>query len=352
MAKLTLNDVSNLTGAESTAISTINSNSAAIEAALENTLSRDGTTPNQMGADIDMNSNDIINAGLVSTTELVVDGSDVSSLVQDAVDAVSEAAASATSAASSATSASTSASVATTKASEAAASAAAAAAVLDFDPATKADVGHTHTISDVTDLQTTLDGKAATSHTHAISNVTGLQTALDNKANNTVSIAAGTGLTGGGDLTTNRTISADIATLAEAQAGISSTKLMTPERTADAIAALGAGVEDPYKSADLTITSGGLLTLAHGLSATPNVISARLKCVTAEAGWSVDEEPTTALGWWDSGSRTTSVWADATNIYVKISTAASSMVIGHKTTTVPTALTNANWRLKLIAEVK
>jgi len=40
---------------------------------------------------------------------------------------------------------------------------------------------HSHAISDVTGLQTALDGKAATSHTHTIANVTGLQTALDGK---------------------------------------------------------------------------------------------------------------------------------------------------------------------------
>jgi hypothetical protein len=44
-------------------------------------------------------------------------------------------------------------------------------------------------------------------------------------------IFAGTGLTGGGDLGANRTISADVATQAEAEAGTSSTKLMTPQRT-------------------------------------------------------------------------------------------------------------------------
>lgn len=38
-----------------------------------------------------------------------------------------------------------------------------------------------HEISDVTGLQTALDGKAASSHTHTIANVTGLQTALDGK---------------------------------------------------------------------------------------------------------------------------------------------------------------------------
>jgi hypothetical protein len=47
---------------------------------------------------------------------------------------------------------------------------------------------HSHAISDVTGLQTALDGKqaagsyAAASHTHTIANVTGLQTALDEKA--------------------------------------------------------------------------------------------------------------------------------------------------------------------------
>lgn len=60
MSKLTLADVANLTSGQ-TAVGTINNNSALIETALENTLSRDGTTPNQMGASLDMNSNQIIN---------------------------------------------------------------------------------------------------------------------------------------------------------------------------------------------------------------------------------------------------------------------------------------------------
>lgn len=43
-------------------------------------------------------------------------------------------------------------------------------------------VSHSHAISDVTDLQTTLNGKAASSHSHAIADVTNLQTTLDGKA--------------------------------------------------------------------------------------------------------------------------------------------------------------------------
>ena len=43
----------------------------------------------------------------------------------------------------------------------------------------KASTVHTHAIADVTNLQTTLDGKASTVHTHAIADVTSLQTELD-----------------------------------------------------------------------------------------------------------------------------------------------------------------------------
>ena len=58
MAKLTLNDV--VAGYKAT--TAINANSAATEAAMEKTLSRDGTGPNTMTADLDMNGNSILNS--------------------------------------------------------------------------------------------------------------------------------------------------------------------------------------------------------------------------------------------------------------------------------------------------
>lgn len=60
MAKLTLTDLVNLQS-ETTAVNAINSNSTAIEDAVENTLSRDGTAPNMMLANLDMNDKQIIN---------------------------------------------------------------------------------------------------------------------------------------------------------------------------------------------------------------------------------------------------------------------------------------------------
>lgn len=60
MTKVTLNDLTNLNNQQSS-INTINGNNTTIETAFDNTLSRDGTTPNQMEATLDMNSNHVIN---------------------------------------------------------------------------------------------------------------------------------------------------------------------------------------------------------------------------------------------------------------------------------------------------
>lgn len=58
--KITLTDLANLQN-ENTAVNAINTNSEIITLAMNNTLSRDGTAPNQMQANLDMNSNHILN---------------------------------------------------------------------------------------------------------------------------------------------------------------------------------------------------------------------------------------------------------------------------------------------------
>ncbi|MFQ6428700.1 hypothetical protein, partial [Streptococcus pneumoniae] len=62
---------------ESSAVNAINNNSDAIETAFRNTLSRDGSTPNEMNADIDLNSNNLLNVGSINVETLTVDGVDV-----------------------------------------------------------------------------------------------------------------------------------------------------------------------------------------------------------------------------------------------------------------------------------
>lgn len=59
MAKLTLTDITSGYGTATK----INANNTAIETALENTLSRDGTSPNEMQAELDMDGFGILNVG-------------------------------------------------------------------------------------------------------------------------------------------------------------------------------------------------------------------------------------------------------------------------------------------------
>jgi len=56
----------------------LNTNFENLQDGFDNTLSLDGSTPNSMGADLDMNSNDILNAGTVNTSILKLDGTVVS----------------------------------------------------------------------------------------------------------------------------------------------------------------------------------------------------------------------------------------------------------------------------------
>ena len=74
MAKLTHTNIVNITGAETAALAAINANGTLTEAAIENTLSRDGTSPNTMGADLDMNSKDINNVINVNATKIYRQG--------------------------------------------------------------------------------------------------------------------------------------------------------------------------------------------------------------------------------------------------------------------------------------
>jgi parallel beta-helix repeat protein len=53
---------------------TLNNNFTALRDAFDNTLSLDGSTPNAMNADLDMNSNDLLNVGEVDTESLRING--------------------------------------------------------------------------------------------------------------------------------------------------------------------------------------------------------------------------------------------------------------------------------------
>ena len=89
MTKLTLTPVSNLSNGS--AVGAINENYDRIKTAFENVLSRNGDTPNQMKADIDMNSNDLLNVKELGAEVLKVGGVNINSRIQAAITAADEA---------------------------------------------------------------------------------------------------------------------------------------------------------------------------------------------------------------------------------------------------------------------
>ena len=64
---------------------TINQNFQNVQTKFQNTLSRDGSTPNSMEADLDMDNNDILNVKDISVTSLYIDGVPVAVLETDRI---------------------------------------------------------------------------------------------------------------------------------------------------------------------------------------------------------------------------------------------------------------------------
>jgi hypothetical protein len=71
----------------------ITANDEALQAAFNNTLSLDGSTPNAMNASLDLNGNNLINGGVISGTSLLVGGVDLTTQVAAAAASAAAAAA-------------------------------------------------------------------------------------------------------------------------------------------------------------------------------------------------------------------------------------------------------------------
>ena len=104
-----------------------------------------------------------------------------------------------------------------------------------------------------------------------------------------------------------------------------------------------AGVfQDSYTSAEQTITSAGSLQLAHGLGAKPELVQFRLKCQTAELGYSIGDEVCFDNSASDKG---VSCVIDATNINIRFSSALKAFYLLNKTTGNTNEITNSYWKL-------
>lgn len=107
-----------------------------------------------------------------------------------------------------------------------------------------------------------------------------------------------------------------------------------------------------FESTQQVITAAGALTIAHGLAVKPKLIQAALVCLTAEHGYSINDEVMMNPGVSSSGAtgdRGLAVVTDATNLNVRYGSNASVFTLLNKTTGANAAPTLANWRLVLRA---
>lgn len=109
-------------------------------------------------------------------------------------------------------------------------------------------------------------------------------------------------------------------------------------------------VRSGYVSSDQTITSAGLLTLAHSLGQAPKIINLYLVCATAEAGWAIGDVILVSNNNTSTAeNRHTAAYFDATNVYIRFASATSCFTVANKGTGAPVVVTNANFRLRVRA---
>lgn len=115
---------------------------------------------------------------------------------------------------------------------------------------------------------------------------------------------------------------------------------------ADLSAAATPAFTKSYSSGNQAITAAGALTLAHGMGAMPALIQTRLKCLTAENGYSIgDEVIIDNWGGYQAGNtgQCLTIVPDATNLNIRYGGAANVFAIPNKGTGIIANITNANW---------
>lgn len=105
-----------------------------------------------------------------------------------------------------------------------------------------------------------------------------------------------------------------------------------------------------FTTTDQVITSGGLLSIAHGLASIPKSVSLSLICQIAEQGYAIGD-----VLFMDGipvlNNQGVSISPTATVINIRYGSAGSAFSIPNKGTGATANATNANWRLRILAKV-
>ena len=103
-----------------------------------------------------------------------------------------------------------------------------------------------------------------------------------------------------------------------------------------------------YVSAEQVITSGGPLTLTHGLGVKPKLVTAELVCKTAQLGYAVGDVVLVAVGQQSTNlvdGSGLSIIPTSTEIKVRYGNEVAVFIINVANTGAGSGITNANWRL-------
>lgn len=139
---------------------------------------------------------------------------------------------------------------------------------------------------------------------------------------------------------------------------LQSVRVNAAETALEAFAAAASATS--FTSTDQVIARPTAITIAHGLGSAQLDMTIFLVCQTTEAGWAVGDLVEIGSG---VMSHTTggvtyfygcSVGADATNITLTIHTGRTAIVgfvIGNKSTGAGTEITDANWKIRVVAKL-
>lgn len=94
--------------------------------------------------------------------------------------------------------------------------------------------------------------------------------------------------------------------------------------------------------------AGTLFTWGHGLGAKPRHFDLYFVCMTADIGWSTNEE--VLMPWMEStGNYSGGLWADASNVYYVVGLA--GVLLPNKSTGQAVSPILANWRMRVRASL-